>query len=119
MNVFSKLCTALVFTLVLTGCSKIYGVVTANGDGSYQGIATAGNKPSAIKVADNDAKVWCKRKHGSKNYVVVSQDVKQNEAPDVDLGNKVGNALVQVARYADSISRDDDFEATTQFKCSG
>lgn len=119
MKVSAKSALALSLLFVLAGCAKIYGVVTPNGDGTYQAVNIGGNKPEAVKAADNDAKVYCKRNHGSKNYVVVKQDVVQDEAPDVDLGNKVGNALVQAARYADRLSRDDDYEVTTQFRCKG
>lgn len=118
MKVITKLLIAFFFSLILAGCSKIYGVVTSNDDGTYQSVSVGGSKASALKSADNDAKVWCKRQDGSGKYVVMNQEVVQNKAPEVDTGSKLGNAIAQVATYADSLDRDDDFEATTQFRCS-
>lgn len=119
MPLFNRLIIAISMSLILAGCAKMYGVVTPADNGSYQAVNVAGNKPEVFKAADHDARLWCKKKHGTKNYVVLKQDVVQDEAPDVDLGNKLGNALVQAARYADRLNRDDDFEATTQFRCRG
>jgi len=42
--------------------------------------------------------------------------VAQSVVRDIGVGNKLGNALVQVAKYVDSSNHNDDFEAPTQLR---
>ncbi len=98
------------------GAGFIQGTVMPYENGQYQAISIGENKAAALKIADKDATVTCK-KEGEKKYVVSSQDVIHTPPPEIKTGNDFIDAIGKIAAYSESKEASDDYEATTIFKC--
>lgn len=107
----------LIAAIALAGCAgQIYGTVVPIENDHYRAISIDDDKRRAYKIASNDAKVTCKR-DGREGYTVVSQDVQQSEAPEVEkTGNRWADSLLSVAEagYAHEYR---ETEVTTVFRC--
>ncbi|MGI9284062.1 MAG: hypothetical protein ACR2P1_01600 [Pseudomonadales bacterium] len=112
-----KIAITSIMSLAILGCAQIHGNVVAYENGKYEATSIGANKMTVLKVADNDAKVTCK-KAGRTGYRVISQEVAINELEDVATGVKLLDAVGKVALYAERSKQKDKYEAKTKFRCT-
>jgi len=111
----SKLNTILLPALfIITGCTQ--GSVIPYENNKYHAISIGGDKSTVLRMANHDAKVTCKKK-GKKQYTVISQEVKYTPPPEIKTGNKVIDTIGKIAAYHEAQDNQEDYEATTVFKC--
>jgi hypothetical protein len=115
-----QLFAGLVCSALLTACASQMGAVVPLQGGTHQSVVKATDKPGAIRMFDNDAKLTCggggiMAKAGK--YAVISQTAKEKEAAGVKTDNKTVDATIAVGLKYLRLQDSDTYELTTVFKC--
>ena len=90
MNAFCKVSVVLTMATLSVGCAGITGTVYKQTDGSYKATYASSTEKNVRKVIHSDATITCKKKEGTKNFVVVTENVENIE----DTSKKEGFAAV-------------------------
>jgi hypothetical protein len=98
-----------VLAVIATGCASIKGSVSRIDGGQYKSFASHKEKTEALKIADNDTRVTCKKADG-KEPIVIKQDTKLVK-PEKSGMNKWAAAAMGVQQ------KDATYDVTTIFKC--
>ena len=115
-NKFFPITMLAVLSSACSTQGQIYGTVLPYEDSQYRAISIAGNKSTALKVANNDALVTCQNNEYS-SYKIISQDISYNELEQIDTGNKMLDAVANIAAKKEQEENNDAYEITTIFKC--
>lgn len=90
MKKLYPLSAIMIVAILSVGCASVQGTVYKQKDGSYKATYASGSERDVRKVIHSDAQITCKKKAGTKEFLVVEEKVENME----DDSKKEGFAAV-------------------------
>ena len=99
--------SAIVSLAILSvGCSSVKGTVYKQKDGSYKASYASSTERKVLKVIHSDAKITCKKKAGTEEFLVVEENIEniEDDSKKEGFAAVAGNAVSLAGKYFGSES---------------
>ena len=103
--------------VVLAGCASTNGTVMPKGDGTYHLVTQAATERAAMKMAQADAELTCKKDYRSKRYVMLDHN-SEYIGIKVNKGNSTASSIAaNVVEFAGRMNNAENYKVEMEFRC--
>lgn len=98
--------TVLALAILSVGCASVQGTVYKQKDGTYKATYASSNERDVRKVIHSDAEKTCKKKSGTKEFMVVEENVvnMEDDSKKEGFAAVAGSAVSLAGKYFGSES---------------